>query len=39
VNRHPVHNLVDLVTALEKTRSSILLQISRQGRAYVARID
>ena len=39
VNRQPVHNLVDFEQALEIKRSSILLQIRRGGRSYVARID
>jgi Do/DeqQ family serine protease len=39
VNRARVHNLDDFETALEVRRSSILLQIRRGGRAYVARID
>jgi Do/DeqQ family serine protease len=39
VNRQPVHNLVDFREALEMTRGSILLQIRRRGRAYIARID
>jgi Do/DeqQ family serine protease len=39
VNRQPVHNLVDFKQALETKRSSILLQIRRGGRSYIARID
>ncbi len=39
VNRQRVHNLVDLAAALDTTRSGILLQIRRRGRAYIARID
>ena len=38
-NRQRVHNLVDFTRALESTRGSILLQIRRRGRAYIARID
>ena len=39
VNRQRVHNLVDFSKALEKTRGSILLQINRRGRSYIARVD
>ena len=39
VNRKRVHNLDDFRNALEQTRSSILLQINRRGRAYIVRID
>ena len=39
VNRQQVHNLVDFTEALELTRKSILLQIRRRGRAYIARIE
>jgi S1-C subfamily serine protease len=39
VNRQPVHNLVDFKQALETKRSSILLQIRRGGRSYIARIN
>jgi Do/DeqQ family serine protease len=39
VNRQRVRNLDDFREGLEKTRGSILLQISRRGRNYVARID
>ena len=39
VNRQRVHNLVDFKTALEGTRGSIVMQIRRNGRAYIARID
>ncbi len=39
VNRQRVHNLDDFSEELGKTRGSILLQISRRGRTYVARID
>ena len=39
VNRKRVHNLGDFREALEATRGSILLQIRRSGRAYIARID
>ena len=38
-NRQRVHNLADFTRALESTRGSILLQIRRRGRAYIARID
>jgi Do/DeqQ family serine protease len=39
VNRQRVRSLLDFSRALESTRGSILLQISRSGRTYVARID
>jgi S1-C subfamily serine protease len=39
VNRQRVRNLDDLGGILEQNRGSILLQINRGGRAYVARID
>jgi S1-C subfamily serine protease len=39
VNRQRVHNLADFQQALEKKRSSILFQIRRRGRAYIAQID
>lgn len=39
VNRQRVHSLADFRSALEGTRGSILLQIRRSGRAYIARID
>jgi Do/DeqQ family serine protease len=39
VNREQVHNLVDFTEALELTRKSILLQVRRRGRAYIARIE
>lgn len=39
VNRQRVRNLDDLREGLEITRGSILLQIEREGRSYVARID
>ncbi len=39
INRERVRNLEDFSEGLEKTRGSILLQISRRGRSYVARID
>jgi serine protease DegQ len=39
VNRQRIHNLADFSKALSKTRGSILLQIQRRGRSYVARID
>ncbi len=39
VNRQRVHNLADFTQALEEKHGSILLQIRRRGRSYVARID
>ena len=39
VNRKRVHNLDDFEQALEKKRSSILFQIRRRGRAYIAQIE
>jgi Do/DeqQ family serine protease len=39
VNRQRVHSLVDFEAILESTRGSVLLQINRRGRAYIARID
>ena len=39
VNRQRVRDLSDLSEALKTTRRSILLQISRGGRTYVAQID
>jgi serine protease DegQ len=39
VNRQRVHSLDDFRNAFEHKRSSILLQISRRGRAYIVRID
>jgi Do/DeqQ family serine protease len=39
VNRQRVRNLDDFSEGVEKTRGSILLQISRRGRNYIARID
>jgi serine protease DegQ len=39
VNRERVHNLVDFTVLLDNRRGSILLQIRRRGRAYIARID
>ena len=39
VNRKRVRNLVDFSRELEKTSGSILLQINRRGRTYIARID
>ena len=39
VNRRQVHNLVDFREALENKRGSMLLQIRRGGRSYIARID
>ncbi len=39
VNRQRVRNLGDFARAMESTRGSILLQVRRNGRAYIARID
>lgn len=39
VNRQRVHTLADFKAAIENTRGSILLQIRRNGRAYIAQID
>lgn len=39
VNRQRVHNLIDFAAILENSSGSILLQIRRRGRAYIARID
>ena len=39
VNRQRVHNLDDFTRELEVKHGSILLQIRRSGRAYIARID
>ena len=39
VNRQRVHSLADFEKALGATRGSILLQIRRGGRPYIARID
>jgi len=39
VDRQRVRNLVDFKEFIESTRGSILLQIRRGGRAYIARID
>jgi len=39
VNRQRVHNLDDFTRELETKHGSILLQIRRRGRAYIARID
>jgi len=39
LNRHRVHSLADFRTILESTPGSLLMQINRQGRAYIARID
>ena len=39
VNRQRVHNLDDFTRELEAEHGSILLQIRRRGRAYIARID
>ena len=39
VNRQRVHNLADFQELIESTRGSILLQIRRNGRVYLARID
>ena len=39
VNRERIHSLRDFTAELARTRGSILLQIRRGGRAYIARID
>ena len=39
VNRQRVHNLDDFKRAFDQPRSSVLLQISRRGRAYIVRLD
>ncbi len=39
VNRQRVRNLAEFTKALAQPHGSILLQIRRQGRAYIARID
>ena len=39
INRKRIHNLDDFEQALEKKRSSILFQIRRRGRAYIAQIE
>jgi len=39
VNRQRVNNLADFQSAIESRRSSLLLQIRRGDRAYIARID
>jgi Do/DeqQ family serine protease len=39
VNRQRVHNLDDFKQVLESARGTILLQIRRGGRSYIARID
>jgi Do/DeqQ family serine protease len=39
VNRQRVRNLADFRELVESSRSSILLQIRRNGRVYLARID
>jgi len=39
VNRERIHSLGDFTAELKRTRGSILLQIRRGGRAYIARID
>ena len=39
VNRQRVHTLADFKEAIESTRGSILLQIRRNGRAYIAQVD
>ena len=38
-NRQRVYNLDDFKNAIEQSRGSILLQIWRRGRTYIARID
>ena len=39
VNRQRIRNLKDFTDVLENSRGSILLQLNRAGRVYVARID
>jgi serine protease DegQ len=39
VNRQRIHNLGDFTRELESKHGSIVLQIRRKGRAYIARID
>jgi len=39
VNRQRIHSLADFEKALGATRGSILLQVRRGSRAYIARID
>lgn len=39
LNRQQVHNLNDFETILESAAGGILMQISRRGRVYIARID
>lgn len=39
VNRQKVHNLDDFKRAFDQASSSVLLQISRRGRAYLVRLD
>jgi len=39
VNRQRIHNLADFSQALERKRSSILLQIRRRNRTYVVQIN
>ncbi len=39
LNQQRVHSLADFKTILESTNAGLLLQINRQGRAYIARLD
>ena len=39
VNRQRIHSLADFEKALGTTRGSILLQVRRGSRVYIARID
>ena len=39
VNRQQINNLADFTQALELTHRGILLQIRRNGRAYIARVE
>jgi len=39
VNRERIHNLADFSAALQVKRSSILLQVRRRGRSYIAQIE
>lgn len=39
INRQRVHGLADFQSILEASRGSLLMQINRRGRSYIARID
>jgi serine protease DegQ len=39
INRQRINNLADFKAVIEARRGSLLLQIRRDGRAYIARID